>query len=195
LKRATEFWECDPEFDVYDAPGQGSFTARGARQKAFLYRYSSSGHNFANDGIAIVQNGKLVAHYGYQGGWESGITCLPDLDNDGLNEIALEGGFTNMGESTSSIYIFSLNPRRPRSFGSFTTADSWDSDPSPQHEETAYQIFAYPGKNPKIESQKYVKRKKQWVKVGKLQKQEQYKSSQPYTLLDLKRLSTIEDAP
>ncbi len=192
LTRAKDFWQCDSEFEVCGKT-EGFFTSRRAKQTAFLYRYNSTGHNFANDGIAVFENGKLVGHFAYQGGWEYGIICLPDLDGDGLNEIALEGGFTNMGESTSTVFLYSLNPKKRRRLATILTSDYVESPPAEKPKETAYQLFAIDGKNPRFETQQYEHVNKKWIKVGAREKVKEERFSQAYKMIDLKSNATIAD--
>ncbi len=192
LKRATEFWELEPDCVVQDV-ATGSFTIKGVKQRAFLYHVSNSGHNYDNDGIAIIRNGRLDAHYAYQGGAEFGIICLPDLDGDGLNEIALRGGKTIMGETTSTDFVYSLRPRKERRLISITTYDEWESGPTTAAVKTAYQLFAGSGRNPQFYLQKYNFKHNKWVKAGSPSKAKSETYSQPYKLISLKGHSTIED--
>src|SRR5262245_15683208 len=60
LPRAKNVLAEGSDFNV-EGMAQGAFTRKGAAQKAFLYRYRSTGHNFATNGIAVFEDGKLVA--------------------------------------------------------------------------------------------------------------------------------------
>jgi hypothetical protein len=194
FKRASEFWHGEPDFSVQDV-ALGSFTIKGARQKAFLYHFSNSGHNFDIDGIVVVRNGKADAHFGYQGGAEYGIVRLPDLDGDGLNEIALQGGYTNMGETRSTIFIYSLRPKKERLLVSALTDDEWESGAARSVGKDAYQIFANSGRSPKFSSQKYTFTKNKWLRTGSLHRVNDEAGSQPYKLLNLKGKANLGDCP
>jgi hypothetical protein len=168
--RARAFWKDDKSCDAASftvlSCAAGSFTRRGAGQKAFLYQYCLTGHNFATNGIAILEGRKLVAHYGYQGSADSGILTLPDLNNDGCNDIAIEDGSINQGYVTSSVALYALQ-KEPRSLGLFHTYED-NSGTTEALSKTASQIFAQPGKMPKFAAQKFAFQKKQWQPAGKI---------------------------
>jgi hypothetical protein len=86
----------------------GSFTAPKAAQKAILYKYCTFGHDMALDGIAVIENGRLVAHVIFEGGENRAIGALPDINGNGLSEIAITGGATNQGITSAWIAIIEL---------------------------------------------------------------------------------------
>jgi hypothetical protein len=75
---AGKFWkkkgkECDePKLGVIDV-AKGSFTKPSSTQIAVLYRYCMTGHNFALDEIAILENNHVAAHIMYDCAWDLAI--------------------------------------------------------------------------------------------------------------------------
>jgi hypothetical protein len=170
LPQAVKTWKesnnCDPEFKVLDI-AQGSFTAKGTSQKVFLYRYCEIGHNMGTNGIAVLQNGKIVAHFGYQGGWDSAITKLPDLKNDGLNEIAIDIGSVNQGHCNGYIVILELKPQGVKKFGFIQTYYDNEGTDEKKQEQIAYKILTKPGKIPLFHKVQYGYTKSRWRQIGK----------------------------
>jgi hypothetical protein len=70
---------CRDEFQAIDAAA-GSFTRRGASQRAVLYRFCAAGHGFARGGVAIVQGGRVVAHLTIEDAQPDGLRALADVD-------------------------------------------------------------------------------------------------------------------
>jgi hypothetical protein len=88
---------------------RGSFTKPNSDQRAILYTYCSTGHNMALNGIAIIENDKVVSHIVYEGGWDSAIGALPDINGNGRSEILVASGGTNQGQTWRSISIIELS--------------------------------------------------------------------------------------
>lgn len=107
---------CDGEFELIDV-AQGAFTKPQSSQKAFLYRYCATGHNFALNGIAVLEDGQIAAHLVYEGSWDNAVGALPDIDGDGLSEILIATGGTNMGETWGVISVIELSEKGVSKFG------------------------------------------------------------------------------
>src|ERR1039458_9943388 len=86
----------------------GAFTTPKAEQKAILYKYCTIGHGMALDGIAIVENGQLVAHVVFEGGENRAIGALPDINGNGLSEIVIVSGGTNQRITSAWISMIKL---------------------------------------------------------------------------------------
>jgi hypothetical protein len=123
LPAAGAFWGMDCPFAegagrIIDA-APGAFTRPGVSQLAILYRQCEYGHNFARNGIAVIEDGRLAAHLVYDAAWDSGLEALPDIDGDGLSEILVETGGTNMGETWRVVRILELTRDGVEAMGSF----------------------------------------------------------------------------
>ena len=127
--------------DIIDH-AQGSFTRRDASQTAILYRYCTTGHNFALDGIAIIEQGQLVSHLVYEGSWDNALGALPDLDGNGQTELLISTGGTNMGETWNVVSIIELSGNNVRKFGMVQTYLDNCGVAENEGEATAYKISA-----------------------------------------------------
>ena len=87
----------------------GSFTKKGAKQKAILYNFKNTGHNYFINGIVILDNNKIIAHIVYNGGPDNAIGALPDINKNGLSEIVIAGSGQNTGEMWKSISIIEVS--------------------------------------------------------------------------------------
>ena len=134
---------CADEFAVIDA-APGSFTRAQARQKAFLYRYCSTGHGFAANGLAVIEEGRVVAHVTYEGGWDNALGALPDLDGDGLSEILIASGSTNQGITTTSVAVIGV-ASGVKKFGRFQVYEDNCGSGSAPSRQSASKLLARPG--------------------------------------------------
>lgn len=141
------------EFEVRDF-ADGSFTQKGARQRAYLYRYSYT------NGIVVTQGGKVVAHYSGDPGDYAlyfAMSKAPDLNGDGRNDLVLIRNTEDT--ATISAYIFSLGAGKATYLGETTVFSSnvlpgEDPLPDEQIEDTAYRATA---EGPKLTHQRYVR--------------------------------------
>lgn len=128
------------DFEVRDWC-DGSFTRAGARQRATLYRYSHT------NGLVVTENQEVVAHYsGDPGDYALFLAChrAPDLNGDGLDEIALVGGSQDTPDLDA--HVFSLRPFGATHLGGcpvFTrTTDPGDGPGVGEVQDTAYRAVA-----------------------------------------------------
>jgi hypothetical protein len=129
LPAAKKFWEDQEELANCMPAGEacavdmakGSFTHAGSSQQALLYRYCQTGHGMALNGIAVFENGRVVAHILYAGGWDNAIGTMPDLNGDGLSKIVLAAGGTNMGQTWKSMAIIGIGESGVTPFGRIQT--------------------------------------------------------------------------
>ncbi len=165
---AKRKWEksCDQAFEIKSVC-DGAFTKAGSKQSAFLYSWCETGHALGMGGIAIMEKGKLVAHFGYEAGGEYDIARLADLDGDGMDDIAIVAGSTNQGYTISGIAIIGINSVAVKKFGRFEVYN----DNSGAVEKNA-QTFTWsitsdiPSKSPTFLKQKFKQVGKNWVKSG-----------------------------
>ncbi len=141
------------EFEVRDFV-DGSFTQKGAKQRAYLYRYSYT------NGVVVTQGGKVVAHYSGDPGDYAlyfAMSKAPDLNGDGLSDLVL----IRNTEDTATIYayVFSLGAGKSTYLGAATVFSSnvlpgEDPLPDEQIEDTAYRATAA---GSKLSHQRYVR--------------------------------------
>jgi len=168
LPKARRFWRgnagCDESFEVIGV-ASGSFTKTNTEQRAVLYRFCVTGHNFASNGIAIIEGGSMVAHIVYDGGEDYSIGALPDINGNGLSEIILGDGSTNQGYTTSVAILIEATPRVVKRWG---IADVYEDNcgTMDECEMTAYKISVKPGPTPIFYREAYKKRNERWTKAG-----------------------------
>lgn len=168
LPKARRFWRgndaCTESFEVVGV-ASGSFTKPDTEQRAVLYRFCVTGHNFANNGIAIIEGGSMVAHIVYDGGEDYSIGALPDINGNGLSEIILGNGSTNQGYTTSVVILIEASTGVVKRWG---IADVYQDNCGTleQCEMTAYKISVKPGATPIFYREAYKKRNDRWMKAG-----------------------------
>lgn len=138
--------ECDEAFRIVGA-AQGSFTRPKAVQEAVLYTYCATGHNFARNGLAIIENGELVAHVVYAGAWDHDLFPVKDLDGSGLTAMLTVTGGANMGQVWETVSIVELDGDDVKKFGRARTVED-ACEASPAGPRQAYRLFAKPGSRP-----------------------------------------------
>jgi hypothetical protein len=170
---ARQAWKgsegCKDEFEVLDAV-TGAFTRRGASQRAFLYRFCTTGHGFGASGVAVIEDGKTVAHLAYDGAADYALGALPDLDGDGLSEILLVGGGTNQGITATSVSLIGIGvaPGGVKKLGRFPVyEDNCGAGTAPGA--TAWRLLARPGPKPVFSRERFVRKSCEegaWQQVG-----------------------------
>src|SRR2546422_7267099 len=151
---------------------KGSFTRPGANQDAILYKYCETAHNFALDGLAIIEEGRVVAHVAYDGAWDAAMATLPDINGNGLSEIIIDTRGMNMGEGWATISIIEFSGNTGRKFGA-TEPETYTCGAVSDQRSEAYLIYAKPGKTPVFYSETFVqdcKRNAPWRKSGTLRR-------------------------
>jgi hypothetical protein len=129
---ARRFWDKrtnlrDCEFEVVDV-AQGSFTKSQVAQKVVSYRLMGdpvkcaiAPSGTARNGIAVFEDGRLVAHLAYHGSYYTALGALSDIDGNGLSEILIANGGGNSGVHVGSVSIIELSEKGVRKFGQFET--------------------------------------------------------------------------
>ncbi len=145
---------------------RGQFTRKGHFQRAFLCRYSETGHNLATNGIVVLEGSRLVANFVYEGGWEYGLVTLPDLTGDGRNELALEGGSTNQGITQGFVSVLAISADSVRKFGTLDVYHSNEGTVEKLKRETASRVLVKPGKKPQFLLETYERVKNVWKRIG-----------------------------
>jgi len=145
---------CLEEFRVIDA-AYGAFTEAGMSQRAILYRFCETGHDFAKGGIAITQAGRVVAHVTIENAEPDGIRRLPDLDRNGVAELLLVDHAAHSGERSTVVSIVQLEPRGVRPMGLFGVYHDHSGTLSADRTEVASILHAVPGPRPRFELETY----------------------------------------
>jgi hypothetical protein len=184
LAAARRYWkdqgeDCDPQdrtggFTIRNG-SEGSFTRLHAKQKAVLYQYCMTGHNFADNGIVVFEGDRVAAHIVYKGAWDHGLLSLPDLDGSGQSPILIVSGGTNMGETWQAVSIIELSEKGVKTFGHTETyRDDCGSTETagPDDQPTTYKLFAKKGTSPVFYRESFAgdcAQPVKWAKSGALE--------------------------
>lgn len=166
LPAARRAWGSDcEEATEYIGSANGSFTASGRAQRIVLYRYCEMGHAFSNNGMVIIEGNRIVRNMIYNGGGESDVRALPDINGNGISEILLAGGSTNQGYTGMVISIIELTAAGAAEWGD---ADVYDDNCGAVErcKMNAYRITAKPGVRPVYYREQFQKKGGKWQKIG-----------------------------
>ncbi len=168
LPKARQYWPaemCEESFSVLGAAA-GSFTRAGARQRAVLYRYCVTGHDFANNGIAVFEGGRIVADVLYEGGEDHSIESLADIDADGISELVFDNASIHQGYTNAVVMLVQLTPAGVKQLG---IADVYEDDCGARARctMTAYRVTVAPGPAPVFYRETFRKRGRRWVRRGR----------------------------
>lgn len=148
---ARKHWGKDPDveeaFEIIDL-ASGSFTRPGAKQRAVSYILARVGHNFGRDGIAVLENGRVVAHVAYQGAWENALGALPDINGNGLSELLTAAAGINMGYSWQAVGLLEFTRTGVKDLGIVRVYEDDCGAGERKGIETAYRLLAAPGAPP-----------------------------------------------
>lgn len=151
----------------------GSFTRTAAKQRVIVYELCRTGNGFANNGLAVIENGSVVTHYAEDGGWNLEVARVPDINKNGRDEIVIEtGGGMHQGYTGSSITILEFADTGISDLGRFLVyTNECESYAPNKFCDRSYKLTAAPGAKPAFTSQKYLNRgtdeKPRWVLSGK----------------------------
>lgn len=95
----------------------GSFTKPKSLQRAILYNYCTPAHAYAFNGIAIVENGRVVSHIVYQSDWQHAVAASPDVNENGKSELLVVSGTTNQGTTWATVTIIEFNGNEIQQYG------------------------------------------------------------------------------
>lgn len=151
----------------------GSFTKAQAKQRAIVYELCQTGNGFANNAIAVVQDDRVVAHFTVEGGWNLETRKVPDINQNGRDEILIEtGGGMHQGYTGSSVTILEVSETAVTELGIFLAyTNECEAPAADKYCDRSYKITARPGATPTFYSQKFLNRgsetKPRWTASGK----------------------------
>ncbi|MCP9496849.1 MAG: protein kinase [Pyrinomonadaceae bacterium MAG19_C2-C3] len=114
-----------PDAEVI-ASATGAFTASGARETAYIVTKDASSrvNSPGSKKLAIFAADKLVVALDIQG--DKDILKTTDLNLDGINELLLSGGTTNMGETEIAVRLVELRGRTLKEI--YIVTDAYDDN-------------------------------------------------------------------
>lgn len=179
LPKARRQWKgregCGEDFQIVGA-AQGSFTRKNAVQKAFLYEFCQTGNGWANNGLVIMESGRIIAHFVEEGGWNVGLRNLPDINKNGFDELVVEtSGGLHQGITGGSITLLEVSTTRVTDLGTTQSfSNECEGEESSEDCDRSYKITVTPGVKPIFYKEKLVNTgddiKPRWKKSAKPQK-------------------------
>lgn len=167
LPKARRHWAgndaCEEDFAIMGA-ASGAFTKAGAKQTLVLYQFCQTGNGFGNNGLTLIENGKVVGDYVSEGGWALNLKSLPDVNRNGLDEFAVYySGGMHQGQGGTGVDMMEFSGGGVKGVGWFQVYNYTEDD------SLSYKITVKPGKVPLFFREKYDSvGENKWVKSGKI---------------------------
>ena len=168
LPKARKKWilkdsPCEESFEVSGA-AKGAFTKANSNQTLVFYAFCQTGNGLGNNGLVVIEDGKVVSSYVSEGGWAQGLKALPDINQNGLNEFALYySGGMHQGQGGTGVDIIEFSGANLKGIGWFN-AESFTETSN-----FGFKITAKIGKPPVFYREKYTNKNEKWRKSGKLE--------------------------
>jgi hypothetical protein len=129
---------------------RGAFTRPGARQSAVLYRFCETGRQTGMSGVAVLEPGRVAAHMVFEGGGEDAVAALPDVDGNGLSEIAIASAGSGQGYMEGGVAVVELGASGVRKLGAFVTYRNNCGSEERRLAERASVLHGTPGPTPRF---------------------------------------------
>jgi len=168
LPKARKYWAendaCEEDFAFIGA-ADGAFSKPSSKQTLVFYQFCQTGNGFGNNGLVLIENGKILGSYISEGGWALNLKSLPDINQNGRNEFLLYySGGIHQGASGTGADVMEFSGTDIRGIGWFQ-ADSFNDE----DENFGYKVTAKSGKTPVFYREKYISTgDNKWKKSGKL---------------------------
>jgi hypothetical protein len=142
----------------------GAFTRAGAEQTLLFYQFCQTGNGLGNVGVAIVEKGKVVAHFvSEEAGWSDRAAAIADMNQNGVDEIALYySGGMHQGAGGTGVDIMEVAGGKLKGIGWFQAEEFTETSPV-----MGYKIVARVGKPTTYTREKYTQNSAgKWRKAG-----------------------------
>jgi hypothetical protein len=169
LPKLREMWSadevCEEAFETAGA-ARGAFTKPGANQTLIFFQFCQTGNGFGNNGLVLLENGRIAASYASEGGWAQDIKALPDINQNGLDEFLIYySGGMHQGASGTGVDIMEFSPAGAVKGLGWFQAESFGDEGG----DFGYRVTVKPGKAPVFYREKYASTgENRWRKSGKV---------------------------
>lgn len=141
---AKSFWlkhnsVYEDDFQVMGST-EGNFTRLESKQTAVLYLLSLWPRCCSNMGLAIIENDQLIRNIVFAGGTHH-LYSVADINKDGLEELALIGGFGMGGSNETTLSLISLSAGSTTLLGSFPLVEESCATLSDYSEHNSFRII------------------------------------------------------
>jgi hypothetical protein len=168
LPKARKHWAgnemCEEDF-AFSGSANGAFTRAGAKQLLVFYQFCQTGNGLGNNGLVLLENGKIIGSYISEGGWAQGLKSLPDINRNGLDEfLVYYSGGMHQGAGGVGVDLMEFSGAGIKGIGWFQ-ADSFNDE----DENFSYKVTAKPAKIPVFYRERYDSTgENKWKKTGKI---------------------------
>ena len=140
----------------------GAFIRAGAAQTLVFYQFCQTGNGLGSAGVAVFDGNKVVANLlSEESGWTMGAKVLPDINQNGLSEVALfYSGGMHQGSGGTGVDIMEFSGTALKGIGWFQ-AESFTEKTS-----YSFKVSAKPGTPPQFFAEKWSSYKGKYRRVG-----------------------------
>jgi hypothetical protein len=182
LPKAQKYWAkneaCDVDFQVI-GEASGSFSKPKSNQKLVFYQFCQTGNGFGNNGLVLLEGGKIVGSYVSESGWAMDLKVLPDINQNGLNEFLLYySGGMHQGQGGTGVDLMEFSATDVKGLGWFQS-DSYGEETG----DWSYKVSVKTGKTPIFYREKYISKNDKLQKSGKPATFKLGKAYSSYTVL------------
>lgn len=154
---------CDESVEIAGIM-HGAFSKPGTDQTAIFYQFCQTGNGLGSAGVALFDNGRVIGNYvSEESGWAVDAKVLPDINKNGLNEVALYySGGMHQGNGGTGVDIMEFSVSGLKGTGwfqaeGFTERTSW-----------TYKVTVRPGAVPAFFQEKWTSTKTgKYRRIGK----------------------------
>lgn len=142
---------------------QGSFSKPNSDQRLVFYQFCQTGNGLGQVGLILIEGGKVLGNYIADVGWSVGVKALPDINQNGLDEVALYySGGMHQGAGGTGVDIVEFTGAGVNGIGWFQAESFGETTPV-----VGYRVTGRPGKAPAYFREKYVQNSSgKWRKAG-----------------------------
>lgn len=167
LPKTREHWAksngCDEDYRVM-GEATGSFSKPKSNQSLIFYQFCQTGNGLGNNGLVLIENGKIIGNYVSESGWALDLKVLPDINQNGLSEFLLYySGGMHQGAGGTGVDVMEFSLANVKGIGWFQS-ENFSEDAG----DWSYKVFVKPGRIPLFYREKYISKNDKLQKTGKL---------------------------
>jgi hypothetical protein len=166
LPKTRKYWAknpaCEEDFLIMGA-ANGAFTKPGAKQTLVFYQFCQTGNGLGNNGLSLIESGKVIGNYIAESGWALNLKSVPDVNRNGLDEFAVYySGGMHQGQGGTGVDLMEFSAANIKGLGWFQVYSFTEDDAF------SYKVSVKPGKIPIFYREKYDSvGEDKWKKSGK----------------------------
>jgi len=167
LPKARKYWakndSCAEDFKLI-ARVRGSFSAPNASQELVLYEFCQTGNGFGNNGLVLMEGGKINGSYVSESGWAVDLKVLPDINQNGLNEfLVYYSGGMHQGIGGTGVDLMEFSAASGIKGLGWFQSDSYGEESG----DWSYKVSVKTGKTPIFYREKYISKNDKLQKSDK----------------------------